>query len=299
MPNAAADISASIEELTALLTPEQLKRFAAPAGTLDPKVISFRPGRRPGLSLADLDRAQRSAVRRLLSRLLSDAGFQRICAVMSMEDVISRRSGWTKDQQREDYWVALVDAASRRHLRIEGHHVSLSVTLGDGDEISVLPYCLGAYPAKTLSRGVTVWHPLAAREAVALELARGEPMSLSGRPPADILRHESGCADPEFGIAVSAMSEPSRRKVDELIDVYLQDFADDLREAIRGRMDLAELRFGWAGPVDLAADHYYALAGPELSIEYINQRHREDAPNHQHTIIRSPRLDFGNAFAEN
>ena len=47
--------------------------------------------------------------------------------------------------------------------------------------------------------------------------------------------------------------------------------------------------FGWAGPVERGAGHYYALSGPSLLIEYDNT---QDGANHIHLVRRDLRRDF-------
>jgi hypothetical protein len=47
--------------------------------------------------------------------------------------------------------------------------------------------------------------------------------------------------------------------------------------------------FGWAGPVERGAGHYYALSGPSLLIEYDNT---QDRANHIHSVWRNLRRDF-------
>jgi hypothetical protein len=47
--------------------------------------------------------------------------------------------------------------------------------------------------------------------------------------------------------------------------------------------------FGWAGPVQRGAGHYYTLSGPSLLIEYDNT---QDRANHIHSVWRDLRRDF-------
>src|SRR5215211_8103623 len=52
---------------------------------------------------------------------------------------------------------------------------------------------------------------------------------------------------------------------------------------------LGQVCFGWAGPVERGAGHYYALSGPSLLIEYDNT---QDGANHIHSVWRDLRRDF-------
>ena len=59
---------------------------------------------------------------------------------------------------------------------------------------------------------------------------------------------------------------------------------------------LEQVCFGWAGPIQRGAGHYYTLSGPSLLIEYDNT---QDQANHIHSVWRDLRRDFAGDLLAN
>jgi hypothetical protein len=82
----------------------------------------------------------------------------------------------------------------------------------------------------------------------------------------------------------------------ELFVSLLRQYVDRAAPAVANRAwtditdaGLAQVCFGWAGPVERRGGHYYALSGPTLLIEYDNT---QDQANHIHSVWRDLRRDF-------
>lgn len=250
----------------------------------DFRAPNFRPGPRPGLRLDELDRPQRSALRRIFADVLTRPAYEMTGCIMSLEDAVASRSGWIKDQQREDYSIFLVEVAGQATLRLEGHHLSLSVAVDGERPRIVLPFCVGAYPAKTVVRDVVTWAPFAPWEMLAAQLATAEPHSRSVVVPSDIMRQAVSLSCRAHGQQMEDMRPTSREVFMALVGSIWDDLLSSANSP-ESTFDTTRGRFVWAGGLNLQDDHYFALSDGKIAVEYINQRHGEVIPNHVHMAV--------------
>jgi hypothetical protein len=82
----------------------------------------------------------------------------------------------------------------------------------------------------------------------------------------------------------------------ELIVSLLRQYVDRAASAVANQAwtditdaGLDQVCFGWAGPLERGAGHYYALSGPGLLIEYDNT---QDRANHIYSVWRDLRRDL-------
>lgn len=112
---------------------------------------AYFPPRWNGLPLLEMRPEQHRLTRYLLTELLSLHAFAQVQAIMALEQVLNelegRRGAAVRDPLR--YFVTFFgepgDAAWG--WRFEGHHVSIHVSVADGDVIAATPLFLGANPA--------------------------------------------------------------------------------------------------------------------------------------------------------
>jgi len=115
------------------------------------------------------------------------------------------------------------------------------------------------------------------------------------KAPADIAsRWDPVAALPEQprGVPYARLDRLQR----ELFVSLLRQYVDRAASAVANQAwtditdaGLDQVCFGWAGPVERGAGHYYALSGPSLLIEYDNT---QDKANHIHSVWRDLRRDF-------
>ena len=91
------------------------------------------------------------------------------------------------------------------------------------------------------------------------------------------------------GLSAEVMDSGQRRTLSLLIEAFAGRVADGLRPDPVDD-DLGAVHFGWAGPTDPGAPHYFRVQGPHLLIEYDNTQR---AANHVHSVWRDPMSDFG------
>ena len=284
------------------LTGEQRELAARPfADDAARRWLEYRPLPRPGACIADMGREARKASHRLLATGLSEHAYAQAMVIIALEEVLDRRERWRYGRHSNDYWVAVFgDPAGDDpwSWRFEGHHLSVTMTVL-GDEVSPAPVFLGANPARVTYHGQAVSRPLPleedlAREALtALSPARRSVAVVADRAPGDILtgtRPRAGEQIEPLGIAASRLPGTPRAMLERMVGLYLGRLPDELAAREAARVIAGELYFAWQGPATPGARHYYRVQGDDLLIEYDNT---SDDGNHQHTVLRRPRSDFG------
>jgi hypothetical protein len=263
--------------------------------------LEYRPNPRPGACLADLSREARKAAHRMLATGLSEHAYAQAMVIIALEEVLDRREGWRRGRHSNDYWVSVFgDPAGDGpwSWRFEGHHLSVTMTVS-GDQVSPAPVFLGANPARVGYRGEPVSRPLALEEDLAREILNAmQPGQrsvavVSDQAPYDIRSGTRPRAEERIepaGIAASRLGRPVRELLGRLVAVYLDRLPEELAAREASRIGSGELHFAWQGPAAPGTRHYYRLQGDDLLIEYDNTT--EDG-NHQHTVLRRPRSDFG------
>jgi hypothetical protein len=263
--------------------------------------LEYRPNPRPGACIADMSREARKAAHRLLATGLSEHAYAQAMMITALEEVLDRREGWRRGRHSNDYWVSVFGdpaGADPWSWRFEGHHLSVTMTVS-GDRVSPAPVFLGANPALVSYRGQPVSRPLALEEDLAREiLTTMEPAQrsvavVSDQAPYDIRSGTSSRAQERIepaGIAASRLGRPASELLGRLVAAYLDRLPGRLAAQEADRIGAGELYFAWQGPAAPGTRHYYRLQGDDLLIEYDNTT--EDG-NHQHTVLRRPRSDFG------
>lgn len=264
---------------------------------------SYVPRPRQGPALDELTRPQRKAVHRLLASGLAFHAYAQVAAVMALEDVLDAAEGGSGRRRRDDYQVIVFGdprGTTPWGWRFEGHHVSLNLTLVDG-EVSATPCFLGANPAAVRHAGTPVVRPLGQEE----DLARALLAALDGPQrnravvadvaPADITtRSAPGVAvPPAEGVSAAELTGEAAALLDALVGLYLDRLPAPLAARQRRRLtarDTDPVHFAWAGPAERGAGHYYRLSGPNLLVEYDCTQNQA---NHVHTVWRDPERDFG------
>ncbi|MEH1057429.1 DUF3500 domain-containing protein [Micromonospora sp. CPCC 206171] len=263
--------------------------------------LEYRPRPRPGVCLADLDRAGRKAAHRLLATALSPPAYAQAMTVVALEEVLDRAEEWRRGRHSGDYWVALYGDPARDDRwawRFEGHHLSVSMTVVD-DEVSPAPLFLGANPATVRHAGRPVSRPLGIEEDLGRELL--EAIGPAGRAaaiiadeaPADIVSATRPSVDgplTPLGVPGDRLGVTGRALLDQLVALYLDRLPAELAVREADRLAGGELHFAWAGSTRPGGRHYYRVQGDDLLIEYDNTT--EDG-NHAHTVLRRPAGEFG------
>jgi hypothetical protein len=265
----------------------------------------YVPRQREGVALGDMPPAARDAVHALLRHALSDAGYRKACEIMALEEplgLIERHRGPRRDPLNYSVTVFGMPGRPPWGWRIEGHHLSLNVTVATEALITVTPAFWGSNPARVPEGYPMAGHRVLGRETeLCYALIRGLDETLRARAIigahslGDIVTgpgRETALHTPD-GLPLGTMPEGSRALAMELLAIFARNLRADLAEQELARVraaDPARLHFAWAGPLDDGHANYWRLHGPVTLVEYDNTQN--DA-NHIHTVWHDPDRDFG------
>ena len=269
---------------------------------------NYVPVKRNGVPFREMSPAQRASAHRLLRSALSDSGYQKAVDIMVLEGILGQIESQASSRFQRDpdgYFLTLFgDIASGAEpwgWRIDGHHLSLTVSVGAERRVASTPAFWGANPARVPSGERKGWRVLRDEEDLARGLLNALPedmqaeVRIADEAPSDILTRNSKVArigDPA-GLPVSAMPPAQKEAVIRILELYAANLRTDLGEAHLSRIRKAgvdRLHFAWAGGVRPGEKHYYRIHGPTHLVEYDNTQN--DA-NHIHSVLRDLEDDFG------
>jgi hypothetical protein len=318
------------------LTPDQRAQALLPQTAPGRTHWNFLPeSGRHGLPLGELDRRQEVLAHRLIAESMSIPAYARVVQVMSNEHMLRELNlsvfGHVAATFRDarGYFLTFFGQPQPDATwgwRLVGHHLSINVTVVDGDLVSATPFLLGAEPAN-----FGPFRILGEEEDAAFVLldsltgAQQEQAVIHSKPPADFVtrtvatigeveypeyhgvgRRDAMITDEDRvalayfrahprGIRVGDLSPAQHGHFDELLARFIERarpglacFERDRIAAADGGVD--ELRFAWAGGTSIDQPHYFRIQGPVTLIEFDNA---EDNANHVHSVWRDPSNDFG------
>ncbi|WP_103339933.1 DUF3500 domain-containing protein [Amycolatopsis sp. CA-126428] len=288
---------------------------------------------RHGLPLGELDRHQEVLAHRLIAESMSLPAYARVVQVMSNEHVLRELNlpvfGHVAATFRDarGYFLTFFGQPqpdTTWGFRLVGHHLSINVTVVDGDLVNATPFLLGAEPAR-----IGPFRILGEEEDAAFLLLDGLTAGqraeavIHDKPPADfVTRTVPYIGDVEYpayhgvgrrdamitdddrralayfrahprGIRVGDLSAAQRACFDDLLAKFVHRARPGLVGAEMDRIAAAggvdELHFAWAGGTTIDLPHYFRIQGGATLIEFDNA---EDDANHVHSVWRDPSNDF-------
>jgi len=265
---------------------------------------TYFPGRRKGVSLAQMNPSEKNAFQQLLRSGLSTQGYLKANGVIHLEEILGRLSGNPEYRDPEKYYTTVFGAPASESpwgVRVEGHHLSLNYTAVNGRVVSVTPAFFGANPAVVPEGSYAGMEVLADEQRVARRLFRSLDKKQTSRarfrstPPHDILtgRTERAKLDDFAGLPASELNEEQKALLKRLIRAYTGNFPRPVASRLFDRFTDAgpdRLHFAWAGSAERGEPHYYRIQAPGMIIEYANT---QDGANHAHTVLRDYDGDFG------
>lgn len=318
----------------AALTPEQRTVAVFPFEDEERFVWHFTPVPRRGIPLKDLTPTQRQLAQALISSGYGPAGAVKAATIMSLEAVLleqeqqraeqaihsigsSRnmmiaelmlREGhaavWQHVRHPELYFLTVFgqpSASASWGWRLEGHHVSLNVTVVDGREVVAAPTFFGANPAEVRQGPRVGLRALAEEEDLARRLLaelneeqRGRAI-VAAEAPDDILTFNQRRAEQldAAGIPAGALGAAGRECLNALLEAYAAAMPAEVaarRMAVAHAAPQDALFFAWMGGTERGERHYYRVQGPSFLIEYDNT---QDGGNHIHSVWRDFQGDWG------
>jgi hypothetical protein len=309
MPDLAAAMRAAARGLVDRLDAEQRRRLVLPFDGDLHRQWTYLPGDRPGLRLGDLNDEQLERALDLLQLVHSVRGWSDTQLVIGIEavrrELSDQRAGRTGVDLYRDlpYWLVVLGDPTGTDpwaWRINGHHLLAQATMV-GDRVNGVPHFFGAQPATVLTgphaglRALPREEDFARELMLALQDDQRRVAQIAIEAPDDIAsRWDPVATLPEQprGVSYARLDRLQR----ELFVALLRQYVDRAAPAVANQAwtditdaGLEQVSFGWAGPIERGAGHYYALSGPTLLIEYDNT---QDDANHIHSVWRDLRRDF-------
>jgi len=277
----------SASRFLASLSPEQKARLNyAFEGNKERFNWHYIPRIRKGLAMRELTPAQKALAIDLLKTGVSTAGFETVKKIWSLEPVLIEReiaAGLPMMRDPEGYYVVVFGTPSADKpwgWRVEGHHVSLNITVVGGrvqDEVvSNTPLFFGSEPAVVQGGPMKGLRPLPGVEdkahavITALDANQREVAIIAKAVPIDIFTGNTRGPDlgaqlnpmalprqpslPVEGLSAVRMTAAQKQLLRTLIDDYLSRMPDEIatRRAREITAEFDEIHFAWIGGTSAA-----------------------------------------------
>ncbi|OIN58977.1 DUF3500 domain-containing protein [Arsenicibacter rosenii] len=273
----------------------------------------YVPRDRKGLPLKKMTPEQRTAAMQALQTLLSTTGYQKITAIIDLENVlrvVENRPPNDTYRDPENYYFTVFGDPDQAKMpwsfRIDGHHVALQFSMLNGKLIGFTPAFMGSNPgvvrAEVPQKGTFI---LQQEADLAYKLLNGlteeqlKKAVISDKCPGDIVTTNTRKAsiDKKEGIAYGELTTAQQKLFLELLTTYLDNYHVTLKNQQLDKLrksGLDQLVFAWAGDREPGygpgKGQYYRIHGPTILIEFDNSQNQA---NHIHSVVRDLTNDFG------
>ncbi len=289
----------------------------------------YIPRERKGLAIRDMTEPQKQLALTLVDTI-GPIGSKKVRAIMLLDDllrVLEPEKIKLEGQKGEIYeiergsgyynFVVYGRPAARGTWgwSAEGHHVSINITVVDG-QLSSTPLFLGSDPAEVKEGAQKGLRILSAEEDQARELllsldeAQRKIAIVSPTTFGDIVTFNQRKADPLYvprvgvfsvGLPVSKMTGAQKTLLRRLLDTHLSNMPEEVAAARATRVyasDFDQIFFAWTGSTRRAERYYYRVQGPTFLIEHdhsqpVSTTIADKTPNHIHNVWREFNGDFG------
>ena len=296
--------AAAVRDFLGALRPALAAQCVRPFEDADRTSWSYLPGRRVGISIAQMNDAERRAAHAMLRAALSARGYEKTRGVLTLEGILREIEVFGSLRRDPDlYYLTIFGAPSDSApwgWRFEGHHVSLNFSSATGKLVAATPAFFGAHPARVEKGPTAGLRVLGAEEDLArsllasLDARQRRSAVISSTAPSDIIFRPGRQSVPApEGLSGGEMTAGQKATLQRLLDEYLGNMREDVARAQRERIEKAgtdAIRFAWAGSDRPGQAHYSRLQGPTFLVEYDNT---QDGANHVHSVFRDLQNDFG------
>ena len=264
---------------------------------------------RKGLPLEDMTAEQKKAALALVKAGTSEVGFNAATTIMSLESILKEQEK-TGAMVRNPEWYFFTIFGSPAKTgkwgwRVEGHHLSINITMDGTQVVAATPTFFGANPAEVKSGPNKGARVLASTEDIALELYNSldESQKKVALQPKHFGEPEQKSLTPKVGepvgLAAAKMTEAQRDILWKLMKSYAtRSFTaevaeNELKKAVVEGTD--KIHFAFTGIARLGMGYTYRVQGPTFLIEFLNIQNDSggNPNNHIHSDWRKLKGDFG------
>ncbi len=313
------DITATATKFLAALSEDQRKAVQFAAGDAERFNWHFIPlnditkqvSTRKGVCLDDMDPKAKAAALNLLKLSTSADGYKWATDIMQREAILGelepknvwfRKPGW--------YFFTVFGKPAAKGTwgwRVDGHHLSVSLTITDGVIVSATPYFMGLNPV-TIKTGprkgerdtITPCEDLA-RELYLMLNADQQKVALQAEHLPEVAGKTVKATDKlPKGLSATKMSNKQMEQLLKLVGHYTGRMPEALAKSETDKFTKAgveKLSFLYTGEAVEGKRHTYNIQGPSLYIHYMNEMTdpQKNPANHIHSVYRSLSTDFGGA----
>jgi hypothetical protein len=249
---------------------------------------------KPGLRLEQMTAPQKEAAWALLSVLFSPTGIEKTRNVMTLQDVLAASGNGAGQRSSERFSFSVFGEPAETGpwgFRLEGHHLTQSISVRDNRIVSVTPSSFSALPNRITSGKhaglITLKDEEALARRLANDLAAKQRVKQSEQPLYNIMSYagrERANAQ-KVGIAAADLTTGQRDLLWQLVDTYSVDYLmPALAAAQKTRVragDQAAVHFAWYGANTPEKAFGYRVIGDNFVIELGSV---DAAAQHLHTI---------------
>lgn len=302
----ATEMASAAAKFLGALGPEQRAKAKFEFKSDERSNWAFIPKDRTGLTLKEMSAEQQSLALALLATGLSRHGYAKATNIMSLESILAELEGPNRRFPRDPalyhfHIFGNPDPKGTWGWRAEGHHLSASFTIVNGELFASTPSFMGTNPAEVRKGPRTGLRVLAGEEDLARKLVKS--LDEAQRKEAifatvalkEVVTEAKRRVEPlpETGVAGSRLSRAQKAALLDLIKEYVNRVRPELAKTDLARIEQAGLdrvRFAWAGGLEKGEGHYYRVQGPTFLLEYDNTQNDN---NHIHAVWRDFQNDFG------
>ncbi len=263
---------------------------------------------RLGLPRGQMSPATLAASGELLAAGLPTESYHSAKAIMELELVlreVEAREGESVFHRTPDHYCFSIygepGAVAGWGWKVDGHHLSINITVVAGEVVSGTPCFFGANPAEVRHGPKKGLRVLAQEE----DLGRGLLQSLDPEQrkratlypvaPPELITRASRRVEMgrPAGLAAGLLTGDQRDRLMALVRVYTGRMADHAGRDALSKIEaagVADVFFGWAGSEHPRQPHYYRIHGSTFLAEYDNT---QNMANHIHSVWRDIQNDFG------
>ena len=264
---------------------------------------------RKGLPLESMTPDQKKKALDLVRAGTSASGMETAQLIMSLEGILlaAEKPGGAMVRNPQWYFFTVFGTPSKSGSwgwRVEGHHLSINVTLDGTQVVSATPFFFGANPAELKfgdKKGFKVLAP-------AQDLAAGLFTSLSDDQK-KLARQVKAFGEPgqkeknpkvgaPAGISAAQFTAAQKETLIKLLEHYAgrmpKDVGDGELKKVRDA-GIDKIHFAFTGSVEPGKGMTYRVQGPTFVVEFLNIQADGygNANNHIHSAWRRIKGDFG------